>query len=42
MTVDENGTATVTVPYPGEYTVGDREVDVPPEAVEDGESIALE
>ncbi|RQG93825.1 MFS transporter [Natrarchaeobius chitinivorans] len=41
-TVDDDGTLAVTVPYPGEYEVGDRTVEVTPEAVETGSSVELE
>ncbi|WP_247001705.1 MFS transporter [Halosolutus gelatinilyticus] len=39
VTVDEDGTLEVTVPYPGKYTVGDREIDVPTAAVENGSRV---
>ncbi|RQG91510.1 MFS transporter [Natrarchaeobius halalkaliphilus] len=41
-TVDDDGTLAVTVPYPGEYTVGEREIDVPARAVETGSVLELE
>ncbi|WP_049924734.1 hypothetical protein [Halopiger djelfimassiliensis] len=42
VTADENGRVTARVPYPGEYTVDGRSVDVSTAAVESGESVRLE
>lgn len=42
MTVDDDGELSVTVPYPGEYTVGDETLEVSASAVETGETVALE
>lgn len=41
-TVEEDGTLSVTVPYTGEYTVGEDRVDVSSEDVETGATIELE
>ncbi|WP_306058709.1 MFS transporter [Natronococcus wangiae] len=41
-TVREDGSLEVTVPYPGEYTVDDREVDVSTEAVENGSTVQID
>ncbi|ELZ01826.1 hypothetical protein [Natrialba asiatica] len=40
-TVGDDGTFSVTVPYPGEYDVGTASVDVSRSAVESGESVPL-
>jgi len=40
--VDQNGTFSVTVPYPGTYSVGDRSVDVSEKAVENGGNVSVE
>lgn len=41
-TVGDDGSVVVAVPYPGEYTVGDREVEVSEAAVENGETVRVE
>ncbi|ELY90784.1 hypothetical protein [Natrialba taiwanensis] len=41
-TVGDDGTFSVTVPYPGEYDVGTASVDVSRSAVESGESVPLD
>lgn len=42
VTVEEDGTLEVTVPYPGEYRVGQQNVDVSTADVENGSSVVLE
>ncbi|NGM69076.1 MFS transporter [Natronolimnobius sp. AArcel1] len=42
VTVDDDGNLAVTVPYSGEYTVGDETVEVSESAVETGETVELE
>ncbi|WP_436344031.1 MFS transporter [Natronorubrum sp. FCH18a] len=42
VTVSEDGSLEVTVPYAGEYAVGDRTVDVTTAAVENGETVQVE
>jgi len=42
VTVDQNGTFSVTVPYSGTYSVGDRSVDVSEEVVENGGNVSVE
>ncbi|WP_265112368.1 MFS transporter [Halosolutus halophilus] len=42
VTVGEDGTLEATVPYPSEYTIGDQEVDVSTDAVEDGSTLELD
>jgi dolichyl-diphosphooligosaccharide---protein glycosyltransferase len=42
VTVEQDGTLEVTVPYPGEYSVGDRDTTVSAADVENGSTISLE
>ncbi|ELY97302.1 hypothetical protein C482_13750 [Natrialba chahannaoensis JCM 10990] len=42
VAVDEDGSFSVTVPYPGEYTIGDNEREVSMADVENGEQVVLE
>ncbi|ADD03689.1 homolog to oligosaccharyl transferase [Natrialba magadii ATCC 43099] len=42
VTVDEDGSFAVTVPYPGEYIIGDSELEVSMDDVENGEQVVLE
>lgn len=42
VTAQQDGTLEVTVPYPGDYTVGDRDVTVSAADVENGSTISLE
>ncbi|WP_254768926.1 MFS transporter [Salinilacihabitans rarus] len=42
VTVGDDGRLEVTVPYPGNYSVGDREVRVSTAAVEDGSEVRLD
>jgi dolichyl-diphosphooligosaccharide--protein glycosyltransferase len=41
ITVGENGTATVVVPYPGQYSIGNTSVTVSTEQVENGETVVV-
>ncbi|ELY95771.1 hypothetical protein C483_00790 [Natrialba hulunbeirensis JCM 10989] len=41
VTVDEDGSFAVTVPYPGEYTIGDSDLEVSMDDVENGESVSM-
>ncbi|ELY45772.1 hypothetical protein [Natronorubrum tibetense] len=42
VTAGEDGSLEVTVPYTGEYVVGDETVEVPAEAVENGEAVEVQ
>ncbi|SFC72441.1 dolichyl-diphosphooligosaccharide--protein glycosyltransferase [Halobiforma haloterrestris] len=42
VTAGEDGTLSVTVPYSGEYSVGGESLEVPEEAVENGETVTVE
>lgn len=41
VSVDENGTATATVPYPGDYDVDGQQVTVSLDAVRNGDTVTV-